>query len=349
MNIFNNFKKLVFQLDAEKAHELTLNLLNLCPHLTRLYHSKINAQLQTNLHHLNFSTPFGIAAGLDKNADALLAWNHLPLGHLEIGTVTLKPQEGNPKPRVFRFPKNEEIINAMGFPSIGAEKILKNLKENLNYSLGVNIGKNKNSTEEMALEEYSFLAKMFAPYCQYLTINLSSPNTPHLRDLQNDTFLSELKKRLLDIKIPILVKISPDLSEEQCLNLTHSLMKNQFSGIIATNTTKDHHMDKGGLSGKGLFLKSENIRRLVLNQIHNTNLDFIGVGGFSKFSQVLDYWSMGGRALQIYTHLVFYGPAVFQEWNKKTLELIKYSGNKNLEQCFQNPDIFKSYKKQLKD
>jgi dihydroorotate dehydrogenase len=279
---------------------------------------------------LDFSNPIGLAAGYDKDGLGWRGLASLGFGHIEIGTVTLKPQNGNPKPRLFRLHEEQGLINRMGFPGKGAEFVLKQISKPRpkNLVLGVNIGKNKDTPLESAAEDYIALLKLFVGQADYLTINISSPNTPGLRQLQErqamDRLLQQLaaeRKGLLDDssrRLPILVKLSPDLSDEQLDAALEIIQINHMDGVIATNTTISRDeitspiaAETGGLSGESLFKQSLAMVGKIFKQTGG-NLPIIGVGGISNANGVQKMMDAGAILVQIYTGLVYEGPGLVQ-------------------------------------
>ena len=344
-HFYNAFKKIAFSIDPEKVHDITLNLLSKHP----LFFSLINQQddpsneYKIQVGKLTWPFPVGLAAGLDKNAVALDFFTRTLFGAIEVGTVTPKPQEGNPKPRMFRYLKEESLRNKMGFNNLGADRILENIKSSRNYGriLGVNLGKNKLTPEDKAFEDYLYLYKKFWSVADYLVINVSSPNTPGLRDLQRADSLkiifNSLKKvRMLHPK-PLYLKISPDLALDDVGPIVELVKEYRLEGIIATNTTIMENLGEGGVSGKLCFNKSRMMRKLVLEQTKETpEIQVIGVGGISCFDDLLDFWKMGGKAVQIYSSFIFQGPSILADFKSGIDKSLKKTGCKNLEELIKN-------------
>ena len=273
---------------------------------------------------LHFNSPLGLAAGLDKNAAAINFLSYLPFSFIEVGTVTPLPQEGNPKPRLFRYIEDESLRNCMGFNNAGAEVILKNIQGSNRRGkiLGVNLGKNKITPNESAQNDYAVLYEKFAPSCDYLVINVSSPNTPGLRDLLGDQGLRKIfqavteKRKVCDR--PLLVKVSPDMKPKELSSVVTLVKEYKFNGIIATNTTIMPERGHGGVSGKLLFEKARHTRSFLLDQLRETpEIELIGVGGFSSYEDCLEFWKSGGRLIQFYSAFVFQGPKLLHEIEKK--------------------------------
>lgn len=274
---------------------------------------------------LKFSNPIGLAAGLDKNAEAITFLTHLPFGFVEVGTVTPLPQEGNDKPRLFRYVKEESLRNRMGFNNHGSSIVLKNL-QNANKRgkiIGVNLGKNKATQNEDAYKDYANLYRDFAPHCDYLVINVSSPNTPGLRDLLKDSGLRQIfesvdQERKIVSK-PLLVKVSPDMPFEELASVVGLVNEYKLDGIIATNTTIMETCGAGGVSGKLLTKKARATREFLLKEIQKTqsSCELIGVGGISSFNDLMDFWRAGGKLAQIYSSFIFQGPSMLYSFEEQ--------------------------------
>ncbi len=336
MNVYDIFKKVAFQLDPETAHNQSMYLLSRFPESLATFmgaHEKLledseGLDLSLPMKDGNiWSFPVGLAAGLDKNAEAISFFSSIPFGAVEVGTVTPKPQEGNPRPRMFRLKEEESLLNRMGFNNEGMEKVYKNLQKSDRHGkvIGVNLGKNKVTSQEQAVEDYRLLYEKFAPIGQYLVINVSSPNTPGLRDLQNIESLRVLFEGLKDLRekvnTPLYLKIAPDLSLEDIPAIVELAREQSLAGIIATNTTIREDIGKGGISGRLLREKGRMVREKVLEAMgDDPHLELIGVGGISDFSDLLQFWKAGGRATQIYTAFIYQGPPLLLNWR---LELVK--------------------------
>ncbi len=297
---------------------------------------------------LDFPNPIGLAAGFDKNAEVIKASFNLGFGFVEVGTVTPKPQTGNEKPRVFRLPNENAIINHLGFNNKGLIAVKKNLKNfrKLFYEnkiIGVNIGRNK--ITENAIEDYIFCLENLGNLSSYITINISSPNTLGLRDLQLRDNIEKLIKRIklkkLEIESihnkPILIKISPDLNEEQLRDIALISLANNIDGLIISNTTisrpgnlsSDQKQKQGGLSGKPLFNLSNKILKQMF-ELTNGQIPLIGVGGISNGSDCYEKIKSGASLVQIYTALIYSGPYLIDEIKKELVDLIKTDGYKNI-------------------
>ncbi len=321
-NFYSLFKNLAFKFDAEVAHELTIKSMKLLGPWVKPTPS--DPRFEVSALGLTFKNPIGLAAGLDKNAEAINFLSYLPFSFIEVGTVTPLPQPGNEKPRLFRYPEEESLRNCMGFNNLGMEKILSNINESDRRGkiLGVNLGKNKITENDRAKDDYAILYEKFAPVADYLVINVSSPNTPGLRDLLQDKGMREIfeavsAKRKSHPK-PLLVKVSPDMRDEELSSVVNLVKEYKLSGIIATNTTIMPERGTGGVSGKLLYQKARKTRKFILDQLKETpDIELIGVGGFSSYEDILDYWREGGKLVQLYSAFVFQGPHLLYEIEKK--------------------------------
>ncbi len=313
----------LFLLDAERAHGVSIDGLKAGLHPTS--RNDRNECLRTQIAGLDLPNPLGVAAGYDKNADVPDALLKLGFGFAEIGTVTPRPQPGNPKPRVFRLPRNRGVINRLGFNSGGHDAALSNLRKLRSKGgvgsglIGVNIGANKDS-EDFAADYVSGL-KVFDGLADYFTANISSPNTPGLRALQRREALSDLLNRLcethagLDRKVPLFVKIAPDLSETEIDDIASVVQASSTDGLIVSNTTLDRSMLKsevnteeaGGLSGAPLFERSTIVLAKMALRM-GSDFPLIGVGGISSAEHVLEKMRAGARAVQLYSAMVYEGP-----------------------------------------
>jgi dihydroorotate dehydrogenase len=287
-----------------------------------------------------FLNPVGLAAGFDKNATMIPASVALGFGFTEIGTLTPKPQEGNPRPRLWRHIEEESIQNAMGFNNDGLFRISHRLKNIYPFStpIGVNIGKNKTTSEENALKDYTTLIKALHPYADYMVINISSPNTPGLRDLQNETFISELfsQAKFITSK-PILLKIAPDMSEDQAVQLCSHAVESGADGIIATNTTVDYSLvsepeEIGGLSGEVLRDRSFYIFDAIARVLYGKTT-LISVGGISTPEEAYRRIRAGASLVQLYTSLIYKGPEVVEEINNGLIDLLASDGYTSITQA----------------
>jgi len=320
-------RPLLFSLDAEAAHHFTIASLRRAsqfdPALRALKRFTPSPKLKT-LFGLTFPNPIGLAAGLDKNGVALPAWAALGFGFIEIGTVTAMAQPGNPKPRIFRLPEQRGLINRLGFNNDGADAIaarLRGLRESGRWPavpIGINIGKSRTTPLERATDDYLYSYRLLRDFADYITLNVSSPNTPGLRELQESAALSRLLHAIHSEPVakPLVVKISPDLSPVELEAVLAACEENGAAGIIATNTTLDHsslppELDKqGGLSGGPLREKSTALVRRIAA---NSKIPVIASGGICDAESALEKFNAGAHLLQLYTGFVYRGPSLLRE------------------------------------
>ena len=328
-------RALLFKLEPELAHSLTLRMIRLAGGMravnSLLYHWFEAPEKPVSAFGLSFKNPIGLAAGYDKDG---LGWRGLAclgFGHIEIGTVTLRAQPGNPKPRVFRLPDERALINRMGFPGLGAEIVAQRLiaRRPQNLVLGVNLGKNKDTPLETASQDYIELLKIFYPLTDYLAVNVSSPNTVGLRRLQARYALDHLlgalsaerviQASLVGKTLPILVKLAPDLADDELDDALAAIQGNRMDGVIATNTTLSRDgiksplaQEVGGLSGAPLTRRS---RDMVVKITRRTNgrLPVIGVGGIMTPADALAMFDVGAILVQVYTGLIYAGPKLVKK------------------------------------
>tara|TARA_R110000868_G_scaffold143075_13_gene360804 strand:- start:11923 stop:12996 length:1074 start_codon:yes stop_codon:yes gene_type:complete len=343
MNPYSLFKNIAFKLDPELIHEISIKSFGIFPRaLSGLFSdSPANPKHQLEVAGLKWDSPIGLAAGLDKNAAAIEFFSKLPFGAIEVGTVTPKPQVGNPKPRLFRLVEKESLLNRMGFNNHGMNVVFDNINSldhfNRPSCLGVNLGKNKTTSAQMAPMDYQILYKKFCTVADYMVINVSSPNTPGLRDLQEESALAEIFDALADARqlknIPLFLKVAPDLPDsglDACLSIAR---KYQLAGLIATNTTIMPDIGVGGVSGKLLKDKSKHVRSYLLERLKETpRIELIGVGGVSHFDDVWEFWRQGGRAMQVYTGFIYQGPKLLNDISHAIdLALLKTGANDLME------------------
>ncbi len=337
---YSLLKKIFFKLSPENAHTIAefvfKNVTSYTPfilsYLAECYFVNDKA-LEQKLLGTTFANPVGLAAGFDKNATMIKMLTALGFGHIEYGTITPEPQSGNPKPRLFRFIEQESIQNAMGFNNDGMRVVAKRLESLYPYAipLGANIGKNKTTSLEDALNDYEKLIRRFEPLCDYLVVNISSPNTPGLRDLQNEAFIQDLftMAKTLTQK-PILLKISPDLGVDDALKMCQCALDNGAGGIVATNTTTDYSLlegakDFGGLSGKVLTQKSFTLFE-ELAKVFYDKTTLISVGGIDSVDEAYKRLKAGAHLVQIYSAFIFKGPYLNKQINEGILTLMKRDG-----------------------
>jgi dihydroorotate dehydrogenase len=329
-NLYETFvRPLLFLLDAETAHHFTIRLLSGASHLDvalRVLRLLQPTSKPTTLFGLTFPNPVGLAAGLDKNGVALPAWAALGFGFIEIGTVTAKAQPGNPKPRIFRFPEQQALINRLGFNNDGADAIaqrLRALRESGRWPaapVGINIGKSRATPLEQATDDYLCSFRLLRDFADYVTLNISSPNTPGLRELHEATKLSELLLAIGNeagtVPKPLIVKVSPDISGAELKAILAVCEQNGVSGIIATNTTLDHssiapQLDQaGGLSGAPLRDKSTALVREIAAR---SAIPVIASGGICDAESAREKFQAGAQLIQLYTGLVYRGPQLLRE------------------------------------
>jgi dihydroorotate dehydrogenase len=333
------FRSLLFRLDPETAHHLTLQLMRLgglepIHSILRLFFAA--PAKPVNVFGWTFRNPVGLAAGYDKDAVALKGLSALGFGHLEAGTVTPRPQPGNPRPRVFRLPEDEAVINRMGFPGGGSALVIGNLKRSnlqtfrrANIVIGLNIGKNKDTPNEEAVLDYLELLQCFAPYADYLAINISSPNTVGLRQLQGRETLEglltqlhaqrQLEEQKLDKHLPLLVKLAPDLSERELDEAVDVILATHMDGVIVTNTTLEraglrskHRGEAGGLSGSPLRGRSEALLCQTVKRVKG-KIPIVSVGGIMDAEDAKRRLDLGASLIQLYTGLIYRGPGLVKK------------------------------------
>lgn len=328
MTFYERLRPLLFALDAEAAHGLTLYALGVAQrsNLMRFVAQPPPAALPVHAFGIEFPNPVGLAAGLDKNGEHIDALGALGFGFIEIGTVTPRPQPGNPRPRLFRLPEHEAIINRMGFNNGGVDALVRNVEAaQWRGVLGINIGKNKDTPNDRAADDYLICLDHVYPLASYITVNVSSPNTPGLRDLQQGDSLQRLIATLMErreqlatrhhARKPVLLKIAPDLDAAQMDGVAQALAGSGIDGLICTNTTIDragvsgalHASESGGLSGKPLFAHSTEVLRGMHQRLGNS-MPLVGVGGILSGSDAADKIGAGAKLVQIYSGLIYRGP-----------------------------------------
>lgn len=341
--LYRFLRPLLFGLDAERAHDLAVGALALMqgfPFLRRFVTARLqvrSARLEQHLLGLRFPAPVGLAAGFDKNARLVRAFEALGAGSIEVGTVTPRPQEGNPKPRMFRYPAQQSLRNALGFNNGGMLEVEKNLKSIAIYGIpvGVNIGKSRSTRLEVAEDDYVSLAQRLSPLAGYLTVNVSSPNTPGLRSLQEPSRLAALVEAVVGAaERPVLVKIAPDLEPERALDLCEAVLASGARGIVATNTTTDSSAlpgapGEGGTSGAALRPASRAMLRTLAPRLFGRCI-LVSVGGVDSAAEAYSRLRAGASLVQLYTGLVFRGPGLFAEIHRGLLELMDRDGHADL-------------------
>lgn len=330
INSYTLLQKALFLLPPETAHDLTLKWAHHFAGSAALFAAGDRTKLALKVGKTEWKTPIGLAAGLDKNALALPFFKTLGFGSMECGTVTVKPQAGNPKPRIFRYSSEFSLRNAMGFPNDGMEAIALRLKERpADFPVAVNIGKSKLATPEEALQEYATLYQTLAPLSDWVVVNISSPNTPGLRDLQQEQWLKELMNTLLPLKAKwgkdIFVKLAPDLEDDMLKTLTSSLADLGVDGLVATNTTHMPERGVGGVSGRLLRVKAHQKRKVILDVARDRHLPVVGVGGIESITDIMAWWAAGGEAVQVYTSFIYQGPQMLRQMESAMNEFLSRS------------------------
>jgi len=342
--MFSKFRSLIFKLDPETAHNLAIKSLklNLTPNL--MDDHKDDPMFKSTLFGKEIDNPIGIAAGFDKNAEVYNSLFKLGFGFVEVGTVTPLKQYGNPKPRVFRLVEDQALINRLGFNNLGSENVSNRIRSNLNKGLlGINIGPNKDSDDR--LNDYLIGLRTFHDIADYITINISSPNTENLRSFHDEEKFDKLmnsiqeEKVKLKSKIPIVVKISPDISDEQIEIISKIFLDHKVSAIIVSNTTSGNREklnnilkhQKGGLSGKPL---EEEANKLInkFYKLLKDKIEIIGVGGVDSGESAQRKFLAGASYVQLYTGMVFQGPNIVGKIKKELKEILKADGIKNFKE-----------------
>ncbi len=336
-------KPLLFKLNPEKAHYLTFDLLKLTlgnaigRKIANTLFSVNNSKLEKELFGLKFKNPVGLAAGLDKDAKAFNELSALGFGFIEIGTLTPKPQAGNDKPRLFRLPNDEALINRMGFNNEGVDAAVERLKHRkTNCIIGGNIGKNKITPNEDAIKDYEYCFKALFDVVDYFVVNVSSPNTPNLRELQDKKPLTDLLNHLQTInnskpkRKPLLLKIAPDITDSQLDDIIDIVAITKIDGIVATNTTiareplsyskpEIEAIGMGGLSGKPLSKRSTEVIAYLKTKSNNA-FPVIGVGGIHSPKDAIEKIKAGADLIQLYTGFIYEGPALVKAINTEIIK-----------------------------
>src|SRR5437762_8118830 len=322
-------RPLLFSLDAEAAHHFTIALLRQASYFDLVLRTLKAFQPSPKLNELfglNFPNPIGLAAGLDKNGVAIAAWAAIGFGFIEIGTVTAKAQAGNPKARIFRLPKQQALINRLGFNNDGADAVAERLRRLRGSGrwpavpVGVNIGKSRATPLEQATDDYLYSFRLLRDFADYIALNISSPNTPGLRELQQPQRLSEFLRAIRSepdaAAKPVLIKISPDLSPVELDAIVAVCEENAVAGVIATNTTLDHSSippaldEEGGLSGAPLRGKSTALLREIVGK---SSIPVIASGGIFDAKSAMEKFQAGAQLIQLYTGFVYRGPRLLRE------------------------------------
>ena len=331
MNLYPIAKPFLFQLDAERTHDLTLKSLKLSEKLGLLSLCSTPRCEPREVMGLSFPNPIGLAAGLDKNGAVIDGMAALGFGFVEVGTVTPRPQPGNPKPRLFRLPEAQGIINRFGFNNLGVDHLVENVKAaKFTGILGINIGKNFDTPNEQAVNDYLLCMKKAYTHASYITVNISSPNTKNLCDLQEKDALSDLLATLKQSQeklaqqhgkyVPIALKIAPDLIEAQVMEIADLLMQHQIDGVIATNTTLARDQvkglangeEQGGLSGAPVRNQSTVVIQQLSKQLQGA-IPIIGVGGIASGADAVEKIAAGASLVQVYSGLIYKGPVLIND------------------------------------
>ncbi|MCR4300594.1 MAG: quinone-dependent dihydroorotate dehydrogenase [Sulfuricaulis sp.] len=347
-------RPLLFRLPAETSHQLTFSLLHLLhrlPGAGALAHAistRHAAVLPVSLMGLNFPNPVGLAAGLDKNAEHVRLLSYLGFGFLELGTVTPEPQPGNQKPRLFRLTQRAALINRMGFNNVGVDRFILNIvRDGRSCPVGINIGKNRDTPPERAVEDYLAALRAVYAHADYIAVNISSPNTAGLRDLQNEEILDDLLRQLKTEQtalaetnrryVPIALKIAPDLGDTPLATIAQLMLEHKFDAVIATNTTITRPgleqdpvaHQSGGLSGPPLKTLSTEIIRKLYGHLQG-NVPIIGVGGIENGEDAWEKLVAGADLVQIYTALIYEGPCVVRAIVRALADRVRASGKATL-------------------
>ena len=331
-------RRLLFLFDPEKVHYFTFFLIRIVskiPGVSALFESLYavnDKRLEIEVFGLKFKNPVGLAAGFDKDAVLYQELSHFGFGFIEIGTLTPKGQAGNPKKRLFRLKEDQAIINRMGFNNGGVQEAVERLKKNKGVLIGGNIGKNKLTPNENAVDDYLICFETLFDYVDYFVVNVSSPNTPNLRELQEKEPLTQLLQALQKENLakpkskPILLKIAPDLTDSQLLDIIDIVKETKIAGVIATNTSisreglqSANRCETGGMSGKPLAKRSTEVIRF-LSEKSNKAFPIIGVGGIHSAQDAIEKLEAGASLIQLYTGFIYEGPALVKAINKKILE-----------------------------
>ena len=349
--MYSNLRSLIFKINPERAHFLAIQSLKLNLISNIFDDSKNDPIFKTKLFNKDLDNPIGIAAGFDKNAEVYNPLFKLGFGFVEVGTVTPLKQYGNEKPRVFRLVEDQALINRLGFNNHGSDTILNRLNSNKKLGiLGVNVGPNKDTNDR--LKDYLIGLEKFCEAADYITINISSPNTKNLRNFHDETKLKELlksiseKKKELKTEVPIAVKISPDINENQINLISEILLENNVSAVIISNTSESSRetlqniqkYQKGGLSGKPIEKKSN----FLINKFYNLlkgKIKIIGVGGVDSGKAAYDKFLVGADYIQLYTGMVFQGPNIASKIKKDLKDLLIRDGVKNFTEIVGNKTI----------
>ena len=343
--MFSILKPVLFKLDPENAHDFAIKSLKFNPFPKKMFEVEGEEILKIELLGKIFPNPIGMAAGFDKSAEVYNSLLSLGFGFVEVGTITPLKQFGNPKPRVFRLEDDEALINRLGFNNDGIEEIKARIKSNKKKGLlGINIGPNKDTNDQK--NDFCLGLKNFFDLADYITVNISSPNTEGLRDFHDQKKLTDLLVSLNEIKknkkttVPLLLKISPDIKNSHIPEIADAAIKHNISAVILTNTTNGNRSnlkskfkdEEGGLSGKPLYQLSNNMIKNFYKELKN-KIPIIGVGGINSGKSAYDKIVAGASLLQLYTGFVYRGPSTAKEIKKELIEILKAEGMKNIEEA----------------
>jgi len=343
--MFSVLRPFLFNLDPETAHDLAIKSLKFNPFPSKMFEVEDEQMLNIELLGKNFPNPIGLAAGFDKSAEAYNSLLKLGFGFVEVGTVTPLKQYGNPKPRIFRLENDQALINRLGFNNDGMEKIkTRIISEKKKGILGVNIGPNKKTKDQK--NDFCLGLKNFFDIADYITVNISSPNTKGLRDFHDQEKLMDLMVALNKIKkdngtnIPLLLKISPDINNSHIPEIADAAIKNNISAIILTNTTNGNRDnltselkdEEGGLSGDPLHQISNNMIKKFHKELNN-KIPIIGVGGINSGKSAFEKIMAGASLLQLYTGFVYRGPSAAKDIKKELIQILKSEGIKNIKEA----------------
>ncbi|MGC1333070.1 quinone-dependent dihydroorotate dehydrogenase [Pseudomonas sp.] len=330
--MYNLARQLLFKLSPETSHDLSLDLIGAGGRLgLNGMLTKQPARVPVTVMGLSFDNPVGLAAGLDKNGAAIDGFAQLGFGFVEIGTVTPRPQPGNPKPRIFRLPEATAIINRMGFNNLGVDNLLNRVRASQYKGvLGINIGKNVDTPVERAVDDYLICLDKVYPHASYITVNVSSPNTPGLRSLQFGESLKQLLEALAERRellaaqygkrVPVAIKIAPDMSDEETVQVAQALLRAGMDAVIATNTTLSregveglaHGDEAGGLSGAPVREKSTHIVKVLAGELAG-RMPIIAAGGITEGKHAAEKIAAGASLVQLYSGFIYKGPALIRE------------------------------------
>ena len=340
--MYSLFKPFIFKIDPEMAHDLAIKSLkyNFLPE--ELFKVENESILETKIFNLNIKNPIGLAAGFDKSAEVYNSLFRFGFGIIEVGTITPKEQFGNPKPRVFRLENDKALINRLGFNNDGLEKVCKRLQKNSPTGiLGINVGPNKDSKNRV--DDYLQCIKDVQSFASYITINISSPNTPGLRDFHDENSLKNLLKTITEftknnkIQKPLALKVSPDIDESEIGYIIELIKKFRISGVVISNTTDKnrenlkgkHKNEEGGLSGEPLNNISNNLIKKFYKEI-NGKISIIGVGGVNSGLTAYEKLRSGANLLQLYTGMIYEGPGIVKKIKTELIEILKKEKIKNI-------------------